>query len=83
MGIFIAIEGTDGAGKGTQTGLLKERLESLGRRVLVVDFPRYATPVGQEIRNWLDRKLGYALSGEVDKSELLRVATAVYRQLNP
>jgi anti-sigma factor RsiW len=32
---------------------------------------------------WLDRKLGYALSGEVDKNELLRVATAVYRQLNP
>jgi anti-sigma factor RsiW len=32
---------------------------------------------------WLDRKLGYALSGEVDRDELLRVATAVYRQLNP
>lgn len=32
---------------------------------------------------WVDRKLGYALSGEVDKPELLRVATAVYRQLNP
>jgi anti-sigma factor RsiW len=32
---------------------------------------------------WLDRKLGYALSGEVERSELLRIATAVYRQLNP
>jgi len=32
---------------------------------------------------WLDGKLGYALSGEVDKNELLRIATAVYRQLNP
>ena len=32
---------------------------------------------------WLDRKLGYALSGEVEKTELLRVATAVYKQLNP
>lgn len=32
---------------------------------------------------WLDRKLGYALSGEVDRNELLRIATAVYRQLNP
>lgn len=32
---------------------------------------------------WLDRKLGYALSGEVEKTELLRVATTVYRQLNP
>lgn len=32
---------------------------------------------------WLDQKLGYALSGDVEKEELLRVATAVYRQLNP
>ena len=32
---------------------------------------------------WLDRKLGYALSGEVERGELLRVATAVHRQLNP
>lgn len=32
---------------------------------------------------WIDRKLGYALSGEVDRNELLRIATAVYRQLNP
>ena len=32
---------------------------------------------------WIDRKLGYALSGEVDRTELLRIATAVYRQLNP
>jgi len=32
---------------------------------------------------WLDGKLGYALSAEIDKAELLRVATAVYRQLNP
>jgi len=32
---------------------------------------------------WLDGKLGYALSAEIAKDELLRVATAVYRQLNP
>lgn len=32
---------------------------------------------------WLDGRLGYALSGETDRSELLRVADAVYRQLNP
>lgn len=32
---------------------------------------------------WLDQKLGYALSGEIEKAELLRVATAVYKQLNP
>lgn len=32
---------------------------------------------------WIDGRLGYALSGETDRAELLRVADAVYRQLNP
>ena len=44
---------------------------------------RFAQEHGVGVFYWLDRKLGYALSGEVDKSELLRIATAVYRQLNP
>jgi len=44
---------------------------------------RYADEHGVSVFFWLDRKLGYALSGEVDKDELLRLATAVHRQLNP
>lgn len=44
---------------------------------------RFAQEHGVGVFYWLDRTLGYALSGEVEKSELLRVATAVYRQLNP
>jgi anti-sigma factor RsiW len=44
---------------------------------------RFAQERGVGVFYWLDRKLGYALSGEVDKNELLRVATAVHRQLNP
>jgi anti-sigma factor RsiW len=32
---------------------------------------------------WIDRQLSYALSGEVTKNELLRVANNVYQQLNP
>ena len=32
---------------------------------------------------WIDRGLGYVLSGEIGKEDLLRVATAVHRQLNP
>jgi anti-sigma factor RsiW len=32
---------------------------------------------------WIDRRLGYVLSGEVAKEDLLRVATAVYQHLNP
>ena len=44
---------------------------------------RFAQEHGVGVFYWLDRKLGYALSGEVEKGELLRIATAVYRQLNP
>ena len=32
---------------------------------------------------WIDRRLSYALSGEVAKDDLLRVANAVYQKLNP
>jgi len=31
---------------------------------------------------WIDGKLGYALSGEMNRASLLAVATVVYRQLN-
>jgi anti-sigma factor RsiW len=32
---------------------------------------------------WIDGKLGYALSGDMDRASLLAVANVVYRQLNP
>lgn len=32
---------------------------------------------------WIDRNLGYALSGNLEKAELLQIANTVYRQLNP
>ncbi len=44
---------------------------------------RFAQERGVSVFYWLDRKLGYALSGEIDKAELLRVAKSVYQQLNP
>jgi anti-sigma factor RsiW len=31
----------------------------------------------------VDQQLGYALSGEIEKAELARMANAVYKQLNP
>lgn len=44
---------------------------------------RFAQENGVGVFYWLDGRLGYALSGETDRGELLRVADAVYLQLNP
>jgi len=43
----------------------------------------FAQEQGVGVFYWLDRKLGYAISGKADKGELLRVATAIHGQLNP
>jgi anti-sigma factor RsiW len=44
---------------------------------------RYAREDKVGVFYWLDGKLGYALSGELEKDQLLEVATLVYRQINP
>lgn len=44
---------------------------------------RFSQENGVGVFYWLDGRIGYALSGVTDRSELLRVAEAVYRQLNP
>jgi anti-sigma factor RsiW len=44
---------------------------------------RFAQEKNVGVFYWVDQKLGYALSGEIEKGELLRVANAVYKQLNP
>jgi len=41
VGLFIAIEGGDGSGKATQSKLLTTYLESLGKKVHTVAFPRH------------------------------------------
>ena len=44
---------------------------------------RYAQEKGVSVFYWIDGRFGYALSGEIEKGDLLRVARAVYQQLNP
>jgi len=44
---------------------------------------RFAQENGVGVFYWLDGRIGYALSGESDRAELLRIADVVYRQLNP
>lgn len=48
-GLFIAFEGGDGAGKSTQTALLAESLQGLGRTVLRTREPG-GTPIGEQLR---------------------------------
>jgi dTMP kinase len=48
-GLFIVFDGSEGAGKSTQVGLLRERLESEGRPTLLVRDPG-TTPIGEQIR---------------------------------
>lgn len=58
MGKFIAIDGLDGSGKGTQSELLVQRLQKEGKRVRVVSFPVYESDSSVFVRMYLEGKLG-------------------------
>jgi dTMP kinase len=59
MATLIAIEGIDGAGKGTQAGRLVSALRELGLRVDTLQFPRYsATNFGGAIGDFLNGRFG-------------------------
>ena len=51
-GVFLALEGVEGAGKTTQAAWLAERLQALGRDVLVVREPG-GTAFAEEVRRLL------------------------------
>jgi dTMP kinase len=59
MATLIAIEGIDGAGKGTQAGRLVASLRELGFKVDTLQFPRYsATTFGSAIGDFLNGRFG-------------------------
>lgn len=62
MGVFIAIEGGDGSGKGTQSKLLIDFLRNEGLDVYEADFPRY----GQESAYYVERYLNGDYGGPND-----------------
>ena len=55
-GKIIVFEGIDKAGKTTQAKLLEKKL---GSKCVRIDFPDYSTPVGKEIKQFLDGKRNY------------------------
>ena len=55
--LYLVIEGIDGAGKETQTRLLKEYLKSLGKKVVTQSFPNYVSDGCKPVQMYLDGKL--------------------------
>jgi dTMP kinase len=56
---LIVLEGIDKSGKKTQTELLARRLSNSGLRVEHVAFPDYGTPLGKEIRKFLEGSVAF------------------------
>ena len=68
--MLIAFEGLDQSGKATQARRLSARLEQNGRRVHLISFPDYLTPIGQEIAKALAGERQFA----PDVMQLLYIA---------
>jgi len=82
-GLLIAFEGLDQSGKQTQAERLRDHLIEKGRRVRLISFPDYRTPIGHEIglalyitENTVKTHLAslYRKLGVERKSAALRVA---------
>jgi dTMP kinase len=58
-GKIVVIEGTDKAGKGSQSRMLAETLKASGKICVILDFPDYTTPIGMEIKAFLEGKRDY------------------------
>lgn len=65
-GLFITVEGTEGAGKSTQIKLIAARIEAAGRKVRLLREPG-GTPIGEEIRHTLQHSAqGTAMTPETE-----------------
>jgi len=80
QGIFISLEGGEGGGKSTQIVRLREKLEELGKKVVITREPG-GTAISEKIREILLDKanLGMAYSTEVLLFQAARAQ--VYREL--
>jgi dTMP kinase len=59
-GLFIVIDGTDGSGKATQTKLLVKRLQKIGKKVRMEDFPQYGQKSAGPAEDYLNGIYGTA-----------------------
>ena len=54
--MIVAIEGGDQAGKKTQSRMLANALKKSKVKTKIFNFPDYSTPIGKQIRRYLDGK---------------------------
>ncbi|MCH2189092.1 thymidylate kinase [Candidatus Gracilibacteria bacterium] len=62
--MFIVIDGIDGSGKGTQTTLLVETLEKRGKKVKLLDYPRYGEASAFAVEKYLNGEYGKEVSAK-------------------
>lgn len=55
---LIVIEGVDSSGKATQSAFLKENLRALGKNVVSVEFPNYASESSSVVKMYLNGEFG-------------------------
>ncbi|MDQ7009419.1 MAG: thymidylate kinase [Candidatus Gracilibacteria bacterium] len=56
--MFIVIDGIDGSGKGTQVALLEKNLLKLGKKVKILDYPRYGEKSAFAVEKYLNGEYG-------------------------
>src|SRR5215217_2894060 len=71
MGVIVAIEGADGAGKATAARNVADLLAKAGRTSTVLSFPRYGDTVGGHV-------LGEFLSGRLPRPVSPEAAAVLY-----
>lgn len=60
--MFIVIDGIDGSGKATQVELIKNHLESLWKKIKILDYPRYGEKSAFMVEKYLNGEYGKILS---------------------
>ena len=57
-GKLIVIEGLDGSGKATQTGILCNKLRQYNKRLCRISFPNYEEPSSALVKMYLNSEFG-------------------------